>query len=48
MQPYDDRILSDRERALWCVVPLPEQRLILDQYETDGHGSYTQIKHCPA
>jgi hypothetical protein len=45
MDPYDKVVLSDPERALWCVVPLARQDEVLAEYQKGGSSS-TQIQNC--
>jgi len=46
MDPYNRDALPDSERALWCVVPLAQQELLLKNMQTGGLGGPTQIKDC--
>ncbi len=46
MDPYDRKVLSDSERALWCVIPLADQEHALKDKQSGGPGSSTQVKDC--
>jgi hypothetical protein len=46
MEPYDRRILSDGERAIWCVMPVSEQNRILKDVQNGKPMFSTQITGC--
>jgi hypothetical protein len=46
MEPYNRDILSDDERALWCVVPLYQQEQILRDIRAGKPLVGTQISDC--
>jgi hypothetical protein len=46
MEPYDRAVLSDSERAVWCVVPLAEQEAILKDLRDGKPMRSTEIPDC--
>jgi hypothetical protein len=46
MEPYDHNVLSDDERALWCVIPLAEQEKLLKDMQNGGTSASTNIDDC--
>lgn len=46
MDPYDRSVLSDSERAIWCVVPISEQDRILKKANNGNSPASTQVADC--
>jgi len=46
MEPYDQTAVSDRLRAEWCVIPVDEQRRILEDLRKGGPLRPTSLPEC--
>ena len=46
MEPYNRSTLTDAERALWCVVPLAEQKKVLENMQKGNGRASTGIEGC--
>lgn len=46
MEPYNNKTLTDAERALWCVVPFAQQEKVLHDFRNGKPLAGTQLPNC--
>lgn len=47
MEPYARKVVSDSERAMWCVAPIADQQRIFEEFQAGKPPSSTTLKDCP-